>query len=102
MQARTVNATEARVRFGELMRRVVDRGEAVVVERDGKPQVVIVAVVEYERLRQAAGEATWEMALRRAEDVAARIASRRRGAPLPPAVDMLHEAREERDARFDA
>jgi len=33
--ARRVSATEARIRFGELMRRAVEDKEAIIVERGG-------------------------------------------------------------------
>ncbi len=42
--ASTMSATQARIHFGELMRRVVDGGEAVVVERSGRPTVVVLSV----------------------------------------------------------
>ena len=50
---RTMTATEARVRFGELLRAVAERGETVIVERHGKPTVAFVPVAEYERLTGA-------------------------------------------------
>jgi prevent-host-death family protein len=34
---RTVSATQARIHFGELMRRVVESQEPIIVERGGKP-----------------------------------------------------------------
>jgi prevent-host-death family protein len=46
----TVTATEARVHFGEIMRRVAVGRAPIVVEKDGIPTVVILAVAEYERL----------------------------------------------------
>jgi len=101
MVSRVLGATEARIHFGELMRRVVARRETVVVERDGKPQVVILAVEEYERLRRAAGLADWETALAHAAEVGARIERRRGGAALPPAEEVIRAAREERDASID-
>ena len=48
--ARTMSATEARVHFGELLRRVAEHGERVVVERGGKPLVAVVPLADYERL----------------------------------------------------
>jgi len=42
--ARRVSATEARIRFGELMRRAVEDKEAIIVERGGKLYVVVVSV----------------------------------------------------------
>ncbi len=101
MFSRIVSATEARIHFGELMRQVVTRREAIIVERGGKSQVVILAVDEYERLRQAAGYRGWEAALTRAGEVGARIAARRGGVALPEAAEVIHEAREERDVDLD-
>jgi prevent-host-death family protein len=47
---RRMNATEARIRFGELMRWVVESREPVIVERQGRPHVVVLSVDTYERL----------------------------------------------------
>ena len=44
---RTISATEARVKFGELMQRVADSGETVIVERDGVPRVAILSIDSY-------------------------------------------------------
>ena len=101
MHSRVLGATEARVHFGELMRRVVARRETLIVERDGKPQVVILAVDDYERLCRAAGHTAWEVALARATEVGARIEARRGEVALPPAAEMIRATREERDASFD-
>jgi len=80
---RVVSATEARVRFGALLRRVVDEQEAVVVERAGRPQVVVLPIDEYARLKTAQwGDA--QSALRRAQEIARHIQDRRQGRPLPP------------------
>src|SRR5260370_14133947 len=45
-----VTATEARVKFGELMRRVAEGRGPIVVAKDGEPMVVIVSLAEYTRL----------------------------------------------------
>ncbi len=47
---RRMSATEAHIRFGELMRWVVESQEPVVVERQGQPHVVVLSVDAYERL----------------------------------------------------
>lgn len=47
---RTITATTARVHFGEVMRRAAVSRAPIVVEKDGIPTVVILAVTEYERL----------------------------------------------------
>lgn len=54
---RTMTATQARVHFGDVMRRVVENGEPIIVERAGKPQVAVISLADLERLREArAGE----------------------------------------------
>jgi prevent-host-death family protein len=53
--ARTMSATEARTRLGEILRLVWEERETVTVERRGKPYVVFMPIDEYERLRRAAG-----------------------------------------------
>jgi len=47
---RAVSATEARIHFGELMRHVVESQEPIIVERGGKPHVVVLSVDKYEDL----------------------------------------------------
>ena len=95
---RVVTATEARVRFGELMRRVAESGGAVIVEKDGKPQVAILSVAEYSRLKSGEkGRADWEILLDRAHRVITGELGRRK---LPDAAKVLQEMREERDAEL--
>ncbi len=96
---KAVSATEARIRFGELLRRVADRGEAVVVERSGRPAVVVLSLVEYERLRAGAGR---RAGLEKALEVAARIRARRGDVALPDPAGVVREGREERDGEVDA
>jgi len=93
---RVVTATEARVRFGELMRRVAESDSAVIVEKDGKPQVAILSVAEYSRLKSSEnGRTDWEALLDRAHRVITVELGRRQ---LPDAARVLQEMREERDA----
>ncbi len=92
--ASTLSATEARVRFGELLRRVVERGETLIVERGGKPQVVVISIAEYQRLVAAGGGRD---ALARAARVRERMRSRLEDRRLTPAEDIIRESREERD-----
>jgi len=94
-----VSATEARIHFGELLRRVVDGGEAVVVERSGRPAAVVMSLAEYERLRAGASRRT---GLDRALDVAARIRARRGDEPLPDPAGLVRTGRETRDGELDA
>ena len=94
--ARTVSATEARVHFGELMRRVVEGQESVVVERGGKPQVVVISAAEYARLQAA----QWERADRLLEQAHAAIRADLNGRPLPDMSELIRESREERDEQI--
>lgn len=97
--ARRISATQARVSFGELMRRVVSDDEPVVVERAGSPQVVVISNSRYEALLSSAAQAPGLAALDRAEALARRIRLRR-ATPLPPAEEVLQEVREERDGEL--
>src|SRR5262245_4332821 len=98
---RVVSATEARVHFGELLRRVVEDEEPVIVERGGKPQAVVLSLASYERL--LAGDTLeqedWWTALERVRNlIQAELGDRE----LPPVEDVIREMREERDAQLDA
>jgi prevent-host-death family protein len=95
-----ITATRARVHFGELIRRVVERNQTVIVERDGVPQVVVLSVAEYERLR-AARPASRRDALERIGRLGDRVLARRGGQPLRPAEDVLADMHEERGADYD-
>jgi len=96
---RIVSATEARVHFGELLRQVSEEGQTIIVERDGRPQAVVISVAEYERML---GQETpnWQTALERLRLIGERILERRQGLPLPPPEEWIREAREERDEQL--
>ena len=47
----TISATDARIRFGEVIRRAYSGQEHLVVEKDGIPVVVILSVPDYEEMR---------------------------------------------------
>jgi prevent-host-death family protein len=98
---RVVSATEARVHFGELLRLVSEQGQTIIVERDGRPQAAVISIADYEKVRGPL-RMTRREALERLTQLSERIAVRRRGQPLTPAEDVIREAREERDAQFDA
>ncbi len=97
---RVVSATEARIRFGELIRRVVEEGEPVLVERGGKPCVVLLSVEEYEHLKAAQSKETWRDTVEEILRLESRIKSSRNGKPLPPPEEIIRELREERDAQL--
>lgn len=95
---KTVSATEARVHVGEITRRVEERGEAVVVERDGREVVAIVPIDEYRRFEasRTSDKDWWEMM----HETHIRILEEIGDREFTPADDLLHQLREERDAEF--
>jgi prevent-host-death family protein len=91
----TISATEARIHFGELMRRVVEEQEPVIVEHSGKPHVVIISVEAYERLQaEAEAREDWRELVPQAR---AQVRSDLSGRALTPPEDVLRELREARD-----
>ncbi|MGI9062981.1 MAG: type II toxin-antitoxin system Phd/YefM family antitoxin [Pseudonocardiaceae bacterium] len=58
---RRITATEARVRFGELLDGVVSRHDVVFVERAGKEVAVVVSVDDW-KAAHASRSDTWERA----------------------------------------
>src|SRR3972149_3775796 len=97
---RTMSATEARIHFGELIRSVTESYEAVIVERQGKPQVVVLPVAEYERLKAIERGESWRATLQRALQVGVQIQARRGGRPLPAPEEVIRAGREARDAEL--
>lgn len=95
---RVVSATEARVHFGEMMRKVVQEQEPIVVERDGKPQIVLLSVNQYEQYKALSlAKPNWEEMLAEVHQL---VAEELKGNTLPPVDDMIREMREERDAHL--
>jgi prevent-host-death family protein len=95
---RTMSATEARIHFGELMRRVVEQQESVVVEHSGKPHVVVLSVDKYQQLLAAQEDRKdWrDLVFQAREQVQADLGERE----LTPSEDALREIREERDEQL--
>lgn len=93
-----MSATEARIHFGELMRKAVVGQEPILVERGGEPYVVILSVAQYERLK-AMEEAHrgWQERVDAARQRAANDLGSR---SLPPAEEVIRTMREERDGEF--
>lgn len=94
---RVINATEARVHFGELLHQVTAHDEIVVVERSGIPQVVVMSVSGYQRLAAKSETGDWRehvSAIRR------RVRDELPEGPVPLPEEMIRQSREERDERF--
>ena len=95
---RSLSATDARIHFADLMRHVVEKQEAVVVERYGEPQVVILSVDEYQRLLAAAAQRPdWQDLVSRARD---QVRTDLAGGELPPPQEVLRRMREDRSQRL--
>ncbi len=62
-----VTATEARVHFGEIYRRVTENDETIIIERNGRPGAVLISIEEYEALRGAPAAAGWLDAMRQSQ-----------------------------------
>jgi prevent-host-death family protein len=91
---RVVSATEARIRFGELMRQAVENHETIVVERGGKSHVVVISVEEYERLLKQQRQGDWQELVQAARDqIQAELGDRK----LPRPEEILDQVRESRD-----
>jgi prevent-host-death family protein len=48
----TITATEAKNRFGEVIRRVCKNGETLIVERGGLPVMAMIPMPEYQAARE--------------------------------------------------
>jgi prevent-host-death family protein len=87
--------------ISDLVNRVADRGERIVLTSRGKPKAAIVSMEDYQRLEQervTARLARWEAWLAANQALAKEILARRGGEPLD--VDALWKAtREELEAR---
>ncbi len=96
----TISATEARVHFGSLLRRVVEEQTPVVVERKGEPQVVVVPIPLFDRLAGLAPDTEPDDWWTRAQTTRDQVALDLHGRKLPPADEIIREMREERDAEL--
>jgi prevent-host-death family protein len=94
---RVVSATEARIRFGELMRQAVEDHETIVVERGGKSHVVVISVEEYERLLKRQQQSDWKELVHRAR---AQIQAELGDRTLPYPEEILDQVREGRDEQL--
>ena len=92
-----IGATEARVHFGEVMRRVVETDTPVIVERNGKAQVVILSKPAYDQMRAGQGKPDWRELVKQSRE---RIRAELNGRSLPPPEEIIRQMREDRDAEL--
>jgi prevent-host-death family protein len=92
----TVSATDARIRFGEIMRRA--KKGPVIVERGGKPEVVVISKQEYDQLVSAAPGPDWRKQL---EETHALIRARYGDREIEPTPEeIIRQGRDERDEQI--
>ncbi len=93
-----VNATDARVHFGEMLRRVTEHDETIVVEKGGVPKAVVMSIADYRRLMAKNSGGDWRRTAQAARD---RVRAELAGASAPPPEEFLRQSRQERDGRLD-
>jgi prevent-host-death family protein len=96
--SKRVSATEARVHFGEILRAVQEDGDTIIVERGGRAAAVILPVAAYDRLGEEARSRNWRARIAALHGLWQSQLGKRR---LPDAVEMIHQAREQRDDQLD-
>ena len=99
---RVVTASEAREQFDELLQRVTEDGQPIVVAHEGKPQAVLISMAEYKRLGGSPAGAKLELQewLALADQVREQARIELAGRPLPPPEEVIRQMREERDAEL--
>lgn len=95
--ARTISATEAQAEFDELMRLVVENDETVIVEQDGVPRVVLMAVTAY---RQFSSKAAWESWEAQLAELHQELRPMLVDSELPSSVEIIQTMRKERDEQL--
>lgn len=92
----TMSATDARINFGKVMRLAAEKGQPIVVEKAGKPQVVILSIERYEQLMAAQTPSRDDLLLMRAKALRNRVQARLGDRALPLPEDVIEQMREER------
>ena len=93
---KTISATQARTHFGEVMQET--KYGPVIVERDGKPQVVVVSMKAYETLVKGASLGRWQELVREARQMVQAALGK---TSLPSPDEMVHQAYKKLDAQFN-
>ncbi len=79
---RTVSATEARVHLGEMIRAVNEDGQDIVIEKAGRPEVVMISVKDYEAFRRLSPRPEPQDWYERMMELQREIAAEWKGPPL--------------------
>ena len=89
--------------ISDLVNRVAYRGERIVLTSRGKPKAALVSIEDYEHLKRehtSASLGNWQSWLAQTDALADEILARRGGAAVS-VNDLLHQTREELEARSD-
>ena len=89
---RTISATQARIHFGEIMRHA--KVGPVIVERDGKAEVVVISKKTYDQLIAATTQTDLQ---KKIDELHNRIRVELAGRSLPDPAEVIRQGREERD-----
>jgi prevent-host-death family protein len=90
-EPRHVSATDARVRFGELLDAIKSRGETVIVEKSGEPLAAVIPIAEYRRLtRRVLPQEFWDGV----QDVADELERNLAGRPYPDVRELIDAGRD--------
>lgn len=92
---KTISATQARIHFGEIMRQA--KIGPVIVERDGKAEVVVISKKAYDQLIAATAQADLQKKMDELHD---RIRVELAGRSLPDPAEVIRQGREERDEQL--
>ena len=90
-----ITATQARIHFGEVMRRA--RQGPIIWERDGVQEVVVISKQTYDQLIASAPQPDWRELLKRTHD---QLRLELKGRTLPDPAEMIRLGREERDEQL--
>lgn len=91
-----ISATEARIRFGELLQ--VAQKQAIIVERGGEQIAVVISKREYDRLMSGQTIKKWHELVNESRE---QVRNELKGKSLPDPATILRQIREERDERYD-
>jgi len=92
---RTISATQARIHFGDVMKQA--KIGPVIVERDGKAEVVVISKKAYDQLVATSSQADWRKLLKESHKS---IRTALKGRELPDPAEIIRQGREERDEQL--
>jgi len=88
---RSVSATEAKAKLGDLMKWAVKTGDGVIIQSRGYPQVVIVPFKEYEEMQVLKERARRAAAIARLQALAREVQTQNEGITLDEADAIADE-----------